>query len=280
MSTGTTQPIDYGNAPVVEVAISIQFDPPKGLNIAHLGAYWNTVRDIYPRVESAHPIPISHELFGIPAPFSFVMDTTSPECRLQMASADDEWMCQVQRDRIVINWRKRNADYPRYEQTSERFRSALSGWVNFLRQNFEATTCNARSWEVVYINRVEDAAWTTSNDWPKIVPGLFATGFEGIPNASLTSLNSQWIWESQSPRVRLYVEQKPFRRTPQGASSAFLNFIARGPLGQAPQGIDIYDESVWEIISPAIGSGRDMIVNTFHRLISDQARAIWRHHAH
>src|SRR5690606_90804 len=32
--------ISYDAPPLVEVAMSVQFDPPKGLNLAHLGAFW------------------------------------------------------------------------------------------------------------------------------------------------------------------------------------------------------------------------------------------------
>jgi hypothetical protein len=88
--------------------MSVQFDPPYGLTQAHLGAFWQSRRTDFPRVRTIQPIAATNEEFGgpgqwLPASWQFAL-TNEPECRLQMTSADDQWMWQLQRNRLVVNW--------------------------------------------------------------------------------------------------------------------------------------------------------------------------------
>ena len=122
-----THLITYDTPPLVEVAMSLQFDPPKGVNQAHLGAFWATQRNLLPIVRAVQPIVSPNEDFGnrrgqwLPPSLQLAL-TNEPDCRLQMISSDEQWMCQVQRDRLVINWRKRSEQYPRFSSTWSRFR--------------------------------------------------------------------------------------------------------------------------------------------------------------
>lgn len=77
--------VTYDAPPLVEVAISIQFDPPKGLNQAHLGAFWVTQKDLLPNVRAVQPIATTNENFGsqgqwLPPSLQLAL-TNEPDCR-------------------------------------------------------------------------------------------------------------------------------------------------------------------------------------------------------
>ena len=91
--------------------MSVQFDPPSALTVAHLGQFWATQKNIFPNVKAIQPIISTSEDFGnegqwLPPSLRLAF-SDEPQCRLQMTSADDQWMCQIQPDRLVVNWRKR-----------------------------------------------------------------------------------------------------------------------------------------------------------------------------
>ncbi len=149
---GQRQPssMTYDAPPLVEVAMSAQFDPPKGLNQAHLGAFWVTQKASLPHVRAVQPISTANEVFGDQGqwlPPSLQLELTNePDCRLQMTSSDEQWMCQVQRNRVVVNWRKRSEQYPRFSTTWCRFQAAWQAWETFLA-DLEFDSLKPRLWE-------------------------------------------------------------------------------------------------------------------------------------
>jgi len=56
--------ITYSRAPLVEVANSVQFETPRWLTQAHLGAYWASQREQFPTVHSTQGLPAINEEFA------------------------------------------------------------------------------------------------------------------------------------------------------------------------------------------------------------------------
>lgn len=274
----------YSRPPLVEVAMSIQFDPPQGVNQAHLGAYWATQRDVWPNVRSAQSISPSAEEFGTDSqwfpPALRLALTNLPEIRLQMTSADNQWMQQIQLDRLVVNWRKRSPEYPRFPATWHRFRESWISWNTFLR-DYEIAPPIPRIWELTYVNRVpKGQLWASPADWPLIFPGLWGGNVASINEAELSGLHGQWVWEFPGQRTRLFVEAKPARtKEPTVENVLILTLTARGSLvTSGSSGNNIESLSI-EPTCQAIESGHLVIVQMFDRIASDRAKLEWGQNA-
>lgn len=272
--------ISYEAPPLVEVAMSVQFDAPKGLNVAHLGAYWEIQKDQLPRIRAAQPIATTNEIFNsqgqwLPPSLQLAL-TNQPDCRLQMTSADDQWMCQIQLNRLVINWRKRGSEYPRYSATWNRFAAAWKSWLSFLSEHKLAPPI-ARLWELTYVNQIpQGKLWSGPRDWPGMLPGLWGGAFVDIEQAKLCGFHGQWVWESSHPQARLYVEPKPGRTVDEPSREVLvLSLTARGPV---PPSEDSSNPDVRQDaqIETGMQVGHDLIVTTFDKISSKKARAHWR----
>lgn len=267
--------IEYSSPPLVEVAISVQFEPPKGLTQAHLGAFWYLHRDEYPDVRAVQPIASTNEEFGSGQWFPPILQlelTNQPNTRIQMTSRDDQWMCQIQRDRIVLNWRKRGDEYPRYHASLKRFKDAFNAWVAFL-SDMELHLDGVHNWEVTYVNRIhQKELWNSPEDWPKVLPGLLS-GNQLVSGLALNGIQGQWVWESSDPVSRLFVEPKPGRSSEDGKMDILhLSLTARGPL----ESTGTFDmKTNFSAILERIDFGHNNIVKTFNQITSSEAKSKW-----
>lgn len=101
----------FRKPPLVETAISLQFQLIDGLKNAHLAIFWLAMRDAFPKVSDAQLLPEQIETFGEQALRTrvfpgFRIAGAGAATRMQMASADDQAMIQIQNGRIVSNWRR------------------------------------------------------------------------------------------------------------------------------------------------------------------------------
>lgn len=258
--------------------MSVAFSPPPGLNEGHLGAFWAAHRNKMPHVVATSPIAASNEVFG-PAtqwlpPALQVALSNQPQCRLQMSSDDGQWMCQLQRDRIVSNWRHKKPEiYPRFGTAFSRFKELCGLWKEFLvRVNLEPPS--PAMWELTYVNRIKKGTlWNDPQDWPNILPGLWRGEFIAAEGLTMRGLQGQWVWDLSSLPARLYVESRPSTTSEKPPEETLmLNLTARGPI-RANGATD------WEgIISPYLNKGHELIVLTFDAITSDAAKQHWRRH--
>lgn len=274
--------ITYRFAPLVEVAISVQFGVPRGLTQAHLGAYWALQKSDFPNIHSTQGLPVINENFEknrpwLPPALRLAL-SHEPDTRVQMTSADKAWVQQVQANRLVINWRtdeSATATYPRFEGAWQRFQSAWNAWSEFLG-SVKIAAPRPTVWEVVYVNRIPQGdLWETPADWPSIFPGLWAGPFAGLSGATLSGIQGQWVWESDNPPARLYVEPKPGR----GASPAYKKLLlvtltARGQMALSPKDSPS-ETSTTKAIESGVRHGHDLIVGAFDALNSDNAKTRW-----
>jgi len=56
---------DFTNPPVIEVALSVQFEPLSGFRTSHFGLLWSDFRRQFPRTEEHPPRPPVIDQFGI-----------------------------------------------------------------------------------------------------------------------------------------------------------------------------------------------------------------------
>jgi len=269
---------DFTNPPVIEVALSVQFEPLSGFRTSHFGLLWSDFRRQFPRTEEHPPRPPVIDQFGIRrAPKMDVRVEVAlpvPQCRFLNDTGTE--LIQIQQDRFVHNWRKVGAgdEYPRYESVKRRFEQELGVFRQFLaREDLGELVPN--QCEITYVNHIiSGAGWERHGElgevitvWTTRYSDTFLSGPEDI------GLRVRYIIPGVdgSPIGRLLVSVDPAYRAEDDRPIYVLLLTARGrPIGQGIEGalgfLDI---------------GREWIVRGFTSLTSPRMHEIWgRRNAH
>ncbi len=261
----------FKSPPLVETALSVQFQLIEKLRNAHLVLFWESIRTEFPEISDAQPLPEQVEMFDVPPRIqrlpSFRIANEGPAVRFQMASADDQTMVQVQNGRIIFNWRKtRGCEYPRWNTVFPRFKDILNEFRGMLTsEGFGPITPS--QWEVVYVNHFfKGKDWNEPGDWPALVPGL-------VPDAMKFSTGSP---ESLACNVHLAMPEKAGRLHVDlfhgftGADTKLqellvLQITARGGIA----------ENSPETLYNGLERGHKAIIRTFCDLTGSDAQAKW-----
>jgi uncharacterized protein (TIGR04255 family) len=91
--------------PIEEVVCGVVFEPLEVLDALEQGVYWNSVVDRFPNKQ------IQPALLDTGSAWS--LSTVLPT-RSWLISDSEDLLIQVQQDRFYMNWRKREAEYPRF----------------------------------------------------------------------------------------------------------------------------------------------------------------------
>lgn len=148
----------YKNPPLNEVALGITFAPLKKMKAAYIGLFWNNVKKEFPKCEQAQVIgdninEIIEEETGMPNP------------RIWLISKDDDLLIQIQKNKFLLNWRKKDKSYPHYEDVSERFFKYLKEFSDFLIKN-DLGPIEYTEFELSYFNHIPRGdGW---DDWKSI----------------------------------------------------------------------------------------------------------------
>ncbi len=139
---------DFDAPPVNEVACGVGFTPLTSLRVAHIGRFWDAVRDRYPRVEDAPPLAEEGELFLSPT-------TGLPPSRVWFINEADSRLIQFQQNKLFVNWRSREGEpqYPRYPEILSDFRWAYESLQTFTKAN-GLEQVNVETCDLTYINHL------------------------------------------------------------------------------------------------------------------------------
>src|SRR5262249_2810158 len=99
---------DFKNPPVNEVVLSLQFASIPSFHSAHIGLFWEKIRQEYPKVSEQAPLQAAFETFGVmpvnPAsPFHIEALLSPPMPRFWFEELDGNELLQIQQDRIIHN---------------------------------------------------------------------------------------------------------------------------------------------------------------------------------
>jgi uncharacterized protein (TIGR04255 family) len=121
---------------VIEAYCAIYFRDIMDMNAPHLGAFWEPLRGDFPYTETQPALPplfMSNPL-GMGALFqSPAMDFP----RSWFLSEDKCILIQIQRDRLIVNWRKIDnaTEYPSFETLKEKFNKIFESFKSSLATN-------------------------------------------------------------------------------------------------------------------------------------------------
>lgn len=126
--------------PVGEVVLGLQFEQLDRLDLRHVGRLVDRFAGKYPRFETQAPLDPAIERFDGPRPTKRVsIEMMEPPLfpRLWIAAATGEEMVQLQRDRLLHNWRNMpiGAEYPRYPRLRAQFAEDWNIVEAFVREH-------------------------------------------------------------------------------------------------------------------------------------------------
>jgi uncharacterized protein (TIGR04255 family) len=149
----------FRRPPLIEVVHGVQFRQLP-MTIAHPGLFYLRVRDRYPQTQTVVALPPTRETFDdspMLLHLGFVGQDEIP--RAWFVSNDDATLIQLQRDRLLLNWRRgaQSAEYPHFEAVSDEFQRIYADLEAFAAENnlgeVQPTQC-----EVTYVNHLHAPA--------------------------------------------------------------------------------------------------------------------------
>jgi uncharacterized protein (TIGR04255 family) len=113
------------------------------------------VRNLYPRSEIQPRIETPLESANIKQTPTIQLQLAPGQGRTVLISSSDEYLIQIQNNRFIQNWRRREAPYERFEQVRDRFWTNYRAFRAFLsEENLPEPTI--QQLEVSYINWIPD----------------------------------------------------------------------------------------------------------------------------
>lgn len=264
---------NYENPPVVETILGVQFDPLPKLRNAHLGAFWKSldVQEWCGPIQDVPTLDPVSEIFGEQGQWgglglNFRL-TQDPASRLQIKNASLDRMIQIQNGRIHFNWLSREgSSYVGYPEIRAGFQSAIEQFGLFLQQE-GLGVLRPNQWEVTYLNHIaKGTVWNVVEDWRfcRLI-GSIPT-FQDLIEAE--SYGGDWHFVIPNQRGRLHINwQLAQKAMPSPQEIVVLNLTARGPLKPEETGVN-------DILA-GVDLGRQTIVQSFVKIMSDEANAYW-----
>jgi len=236
---------NFKHPPVVEVALSVQFDTLP-MRIAHFGLLWSKFKDNFPNLEDKPPLEAVFETFDPP---SFqrpsikakFLDMVPP--RSWFLNDKKDQLIQFQQDRFIHNWKKVGEEdqYPRYETIRESFVDELQSFDAFIKEQ-ELGSLNPNQCEITYVNRISAAGvWNGHGRLDKVLTIISKdTSDDFLPTPEDMRIAVRYIIrdEKENPIGRLHVSAEPAFTHPDNAPAFILKLTARGkPLGPGVSGV-------------------------------------------
>ncbi|QDU47608.1 hypothetical protein Mal52_61430 [Symmachiella dynata] len=181
----------FGNPPVVETVLSIQFDELEKFRTTHFGLFHSTTMDRYPDAVDKQRLDGITEAFPLTPRIRKLQITPhegTPE-RVWFRDHSGCEMIQLQPDRLAFNWCRRNdaPEYPRYEPNRTKLLEEFENFNEFATAQ-ELGAIRPNLCEVIYVNHIHPQ---DNED----VMDCFASVFAGV----------NWIstdgWLPQPPEI-------------------------------------------------------------------------------
>ncbi len=274
MRDGRSDLPDYERPPLVEVALSVQFEELKRLEVAHFGVLWEQFRRKFPRTERHEGLDSVVEDFQplrVPKPgIRFQTSDRPPVPRVWFLNDRGTELIQVQRTRFVHNWRKGSTDekYPRYEKIRREFLKNLRAFRGFLAEQ-DLGDLVPNQCEVTYVNHIiSGQGWSSHGDVSKVLALLsMRSSDRRLGPAEDVSFTARYVKHDSSgnPIGRLHVNLRPAVSRVDDKPMYVITLTARGkPVGAGDQGVVGF-----------LDLGRSWIVNDFTSMTTSRMHKVW-----
>jgi len=261
---------DFIEPPVIETVLSVQFVPIEGFTLAHVGLYWETIRQEFERFETKPSLGHVKESFSQGTnprdiALSFTASNEIP-FRAWFLDKTGNQILQVQKDRFIHNWQKISGTevYPRYESVRGKFQIEWERFNTFLAKEGLARP-EINQCEVTYVNHIEyEKGWKGYGELAKVISlwsGKHSGGFLRSPE----NINLNVTYLLPDNHGRLYVGMQPVLRARDAKEVLQLNLTARVvPTTTSPD----------EVIK-GLDLGRLWVVEGFNDITTPEIRKAW-----
>ncbi len=199
----------YKNPPINEVVVGLSFSPLVKMKVAHIGLFWNTIKSEFPKCQQA-PI-LGADLQNIDEIIE--PETGAPIPRTWFINNTDDHLIQLQKNRFLFNWRKREQTYPHFEEISKRFFLYLKEFEEFSEGN-DIGTIEYKNYELTYINNIlMIEQWDKINAVRNLFPDISWNNEEKHYLRNPETINWQSVFTLQDGKIKLITKiQSGFRR--------------------------------------------------------------------
>lgn len=256
----------FDDPPVVEVALSISFEPLERFRSAYAGRLWDRIRDQFPATDDQPELPPMIEGPGAPAPPPRLEFMDRPRVRTWFQNSDGTQLLQVQHDRIAYNWKRGpvSQPYPSYNEVERRLRELLPIFSDFIDREGLGEIVPTQA-EVTYVNHIlepHDRIGRVIALWRGSEEERFLPRVEGARFAARYLIMD----DSKNMIGRLSAELQPAYVTITRAEILNLNMIARG----RPSSPDIDGAIAF------LRLGHEWIVRGFAEITTPEMHAKWK----
>lgn len=270
---------EFSNPPLTELALALHFDALPSLRTAHLGLFWERLRQRFPWTEEQPPLEPTIEKFGIPGRPAFGVQlelaSAPPVPRLWFLSHDRSELLQVQPNFFARNWRRVSGqkEYPRFKRFRASFEADLDTFRQFVADE-QLGEITPRQCEITYTNHI-DRAGSWNGQLESVVAWWHPRSSEGFPPAhdarpEQVRFAAQYVIPAadQEPLGRLHIEVQPGTRLADGEPILRLTLVARGrPDGHGLEGVRGF-----------LDVGHEWAVQAFAAITTPEAQRIWGRH--
>jgi len=141
--------IHFDNPPLNEVVCGLHFS---GINwaVIDFGLFYSQDKSKFLNITSQPPLPDPNTPIG---KITIVEEFEIPRVWYEYKK-DPSYLIQVQKDRFILNWRKRaDNEYPHFPNLYERFSKEWKGYKKYCSENDRGTP-SVKSFELSYINHL------------------------------------------------------------------------------------------------------------------------------
>ncbi len=222
--------IKFQSPPINELVITTYFNPPiSTLRNEHVGIFWSRIRDHFPK--SSQQIPI-----GSVEPIVDVENEISPMPRYWFISEDEINLLQIQKNAFMLNWRRGEEDYPRFNaRLKPTFDKYFSIFSDFIRTHTDTSELTIDLCQLTYINVIKRCEfWSGPEDTQKVIPS-FSVPDSGVVFQSPPAFNCSYIFDI-SPDLQLVVKVRNVVLLPKSDENEpvlIMEIQANGRLGKA-----------------------------------------------
>lgn len=176
----------FHKPPVVEAFCGISFQELQNLHAPQLGKLWDKFRRTYPLIETQPPL-----MNPPPGDVPMVVFGGSTQFRTWFLTADKTILVQIQRDRLIVNWRKQESStYPSFDVLNKHFTKAFVQFTRFIN-GLGLEELRFTGLEFGYVNIIPLAVpLSSTQDVTNIFP-IFDLSAKGSLLRSLSALNFQ-----------------------------------------------------------------------------------------
>ncbi len=252
--------VRFKNPPINEVVIGVYFDPKiVAFRSEHVGILWSKLREEFPTVEQRPPL-------NSPIRGNETLLELMPMPRYWFVSEDQVTLIQIQQDAFFLNWRRKDSEYPHFEENLKpSFDKYYGIFKSFLKNDLGVENLRIGHCELTYIDLIEPPEyWKGPLDTPNVIPSFSIPDCASAQDA-VPDFNCAYSYHV-NPNLQLYVAIRSATPVEQPDSRLMhLEFKSLGkPPGNTKSDTDAwYDRAHEVIVQQFLSMTNERIQNKF-----------------